>query len=75
MEILGITIAWETLGFIIAFTASEVIGNSALKENSVAQMVKTLIDNLRPMRKEDDKVVEVRKAVEILQRTLRDLGD
>ena len=75
MEILGITIAWETLGFVAAFLASEVIGSSKLKENSVAQLVKSLIDTLKPSRKEDEKVAEVRKAAEILARTLRELGD
>ena len=75
IEILGISIAWETIGFVAAFVASEVIGGSKLKENSVAQLVKTLIDNLRPMRKEDEKVAEVRKAAELLAQTLRQIGD
>ena len=75
MEILGITIAYETLGFILAFAASEVIGSSKLKENSVAQLAKSLIDTLKPSRKEDEKVAEVRKAAELLARTLRELGD
>jgi hypothetical protein len=65
----------EALGFLAAFVASEVIGSSKLKENSVAQMIKTLIDNLKPMRKEDEKVSEVRKAAELLRQTLRRIGD
>lgn len=75
MEILGITIAYETLGFVIAFVASEVIGSSKLKENSVAQLAKSLIDTMKPTRQEDEKVAEVRKAAELLARTLRELGD
>ena len=75
IEILGVSIAWETLGFIAAFVASEVIGSSKLKENSVAQMAKSLIDTLKPSRKEDEKVAEVRKAAELLTRTLRELGE
>ena len=75
IEVLGITLAWETILFGLAFVASEVIGSSKLKENSVAQMGKSLVDQLKPMRKEDEKVVEVRKAAELLAQTLRQLGD
>lgn len=75
IEILGISIAWETIGFVAAFVASEVIGSSKLKENSVAQLAKSLIDTLKPSRKEDEKVAEVRKAADLLARTLRELGE
>ena len=75
IEIAGITIAYETLGWIIAFIASEVIGASALKENSIAQLAKGLIDRAKPVRKEDEKVAEVRKAAELLRETLRRLPD
>ena len=75
IEIAGITIAYETLGWIIAFIASEVIGASKLKENSVAQLAKGLIDRAKPVRRDDEKVAEVRKAVELLQETLRRLPE
>ena len=75
IEILGITVAWETIGFVIAFVASEVIGASSLKENSVAALAKSLIDTLKPSRKEDEKVAEVRKATELLAQALRQIGD
>lgn len=75
IEILGVSFAWETLGFIAAFVASEVIGSSKLKENSVAQVAKSLIDTLKPSRQEDEKVAEVRKAADLLARTLRELGE
>jgi len=75
IEILGVKLSMEALGFLAAFVASEVIGSSKLKENSIAQMIKTLIDNLKPMRKEDEKVAEVRKAAELLRETLRRIGD
>ncbi len=75
IEIFGITVAWETLGFVAAFVASEVIGSSDLKENSVAALAKGLIDNLKPMRKEDEKVAELRRRVEELTQELRSLGD
>ena len=75
IEIFGITLAWETLGFVAAFVASEVIGSSKLKENSVAALAKSLIDTLKPSRKEDEKVAEIRKAAELLRETLRSVGE
>ena len=75
IEIAGISIAYETLGWIVAFVASEVIGASKLKENSVAQLAKGFIDRAKPARKEDEKVAEVRKAVELLRETLRRLPE
>jgi len=75
IEILGVKLGYEAIGFIVAFVASEVIGASKLKENSLAQLVKTLIDTLKPSRKEDEKVAEVKKAAELLAQTLRQLGE
>ena len=74
IEILGITLTYEALVFIGAFAASEVIGASKLKENSVAQLVKSFIDSLRGTRKEDEKVTEVREAAENLINTVKKLG-
>ena len=74
IEILGITLTYEALVFIGAFAASEVIGASKLKENSVAQLVKSLIDSFRGTRKEDEKVTEVREAAENLINTVKKLG-
>lgn len=75
IEILGVKLSYEAVAFILAFFASEVIGESKLKENSVLAMVKSLIDTLKPSRKEDEKVAEVKKAAELLAQTLRQLGD
>lgn len=75
VEILGVKLSMEAIGFLAAFVASEVIGSSKLKENSLAQLVKSLIDTLKPSRKEDEKVAEVRKAAELLRATLRRVGD
>ena len=75
IEILGVKLSYEAVAFILAFVASEVIGESKLKENSVAALLKSLIDTLKPSRKEDEKVVEVKKAAELLAQTLRQLGD
>ena len=75
IEIFGIKLTVEALGFLVAFVASEVIGSSKLKENSVAALAKSLIDTLKPSRKEDEKVAEIRKAAELLRETLRRVGD
>jgi hypothetical protein len=75
IEILGVKLSLEAIGFLAAFVASEVIASSKLKENSIAQLAKSLIDTLKPSRKEDEKVAEIRKATELLTRTLRKLGE
>ena len=74
IEIFGITLAWETIGFVAAFVASEVIGGSKLKENSVAALAKSLIDTLRPARKEDEKVDAIKAKLEAITRELKTLG-
>ena len=73
IEILGVKLSLEAIAFIAAFVASEVIAASPLKENSLAQLVKSLIDTLKPARKEDEKVSEVKKAAVLLAETLRRL--
>ena len=75
IEILGVKLTYEALGFLVAFVASEVIGASKLKENSVAQLAKSLIDTFRPSRKEDEKVVAVREATEAVLQALKTLDD
>lgn len=75
IEILGVKLSYEALAFIAAFITSEVIGESKLKENSVAALVKSLIDTLKPARKEDEKVAELRARVEGLLDELKGLGD
>ena len=75
IEILGVSIAWESIGFLIAFVASEVIGETKLKENSIAALVKSLVDTLKPARKEDEKVAEIKRRLEELTQELRQLGE
>ena len=75
IEILGVSIAWESIGFLIAFIASEVIGETKLKENSVAALVKSLVAALKPTRKEDEKVAEIKRRLEELSDELRQLGE
>jgi hypothetical protein len=75
IEILGVSIAWESIGFLLAFVASEVIGETKLKENSIAALVKSLVDTLKPARKEDEKVAEIKRRLEELTQELRQLGE
>jgi hypothetical protein len=75
IEILGVSIAWESIGFLVAFVASEVIGETKLKENSIAALVKSLVDTLKPARKEDEKVAEIKRRLEELTVELRQLGE
>ena len=75
IEILGVKLSLEAIGFLAAFITSEVIGSSKLKENSVAQLIKSLIDTLKPARKEDEKVAELRARVEGLLEELKGLGE
>ena len=75
IEILGVKLTYEAIGFLAAFIVSEVIGISKLKENSVAQLIKNLIDTQRPHRTEDDKVVAIRERVEELLNDLKALDD
>ena len=74
IEIFGVKITIEALGFLAAFVASEVIGSSKLKENSVAALAKSLIDTLRPARKEDEKVDAIKAKLEAITRELKSLG-
>ncbi len=75
IEILGVKLSLEAIGFLAAFVASEVIGSSKLKENSVAALAKSLIDTLKPARKEDEKVASIRVQLERLTQELRRLGE
>ena len=75
IEIFGVKITIEALGFMAAFIASEVIGSSKPKENSGAALAKSLIATHKPSRKEDEQVAEIRKAAELLRETLRSVGE
>lgn len=75
IEILGIKLSYEALGFLVAFIASEVIGASRLKENSVAQLLKSLIDTQKPNRNEDEKVAAIKARAEALIEELKNLDN
>ena len=61
IELFGIKITYEALVFLALFLGSEVIGASKLKENSVVQMILGGINALKPLRKEDDQIENIKK--------------
>lgn len=60
LTILGLKVSYETLVFLGLFVASEVVGNSKLKSNSVVQIILAGINALKPLRKEDDKLQQLK---------------
>ena len=74
IEILGIKLTYETIGFLVAFVLSEVIGVSKLKNNSVAGLLKSLIDGQKPFRKEDEKVEAVKAKLIALYQEIEEIG-
>lgn len=64
IEILGIKFTYETLLFFALFLASEVIGgNEKLKANSVVQLFLSIVNNLRPLRSEDNRIEKIRDSL------------
>lgn len=74
IEILGIKLTYETIGFLVAFVLSEVIGVSKLKNNSVAGLLKSIIDGQKPFRKEDEKVEAVKAKLIALYQEIEEIG-
>lgn len=60
LTFLGIKVTYETLVFMGLFLASEVIGASKLKDNSVVQLILSGINALKPLRKEDDQIQRIK---------------
>ena len=64
LTFLGLKVSYETLAFMALFIASEVVGNSNLKENSLAQLFMNAVNSLKPFRNEDERI---QKAKELLK--------
>jgi hypothetical protein len=60
LTILGLKVSYETLAFFALFIASEVVANSKLKENSIAQLFMNAVNSLKPFRTEDDKIKNIK---------------
>lgn len=63
LTILGIKLSYETLLFLGLFLASEAIGASKLKDNSVVQLFLGAVNAIKPLRKEDDQIEKVKDAL------------
>lgn len=74
IEVLGIKFTYEALGFLVAFVVSEVIGASSLKNNSVAGLLKSIVDGQKPFRKEDDKITAVKAKLVALYQEIEAIG-
>lgn len=60
LTILGLKVSWETILFFALFLGSEVVGNSKLKQNSIVQLILTGVNALKPYRKEDDQIKQLK---------------
>jgi hypothetical protein len=63
LTLFGLKVSYETLAFLALFVASEVVGNSKLKENSIVQLVLNAVNSLKPFRSEDDKIQKVKDSI------------
>ena len=64
LTIFGAKVSIEALAFFGLFIASEVIGNSKFKSNSLVQLLASLINGLKPLRKEDDQLDAIRRILQ-----------
>lgn len=60
LTFLGLKVSYETLAFFALFIASEVVGYSKLKDNSIAQLFMNAVNSLKPLRSEDDKINNIK---------------
>jgi len=63
LTILGIKVSYETLVFFALFLGSEIIGTSKLKENSIVQVLLSVVTYLKIVRKEDDKIQRIKDSL------------
>ena len=63
LTFLGLKVSYETLAFLALFIASEVVGNSKLKANSIVQLFVNAVNSLKPFRSEDDKIQKVKDSI------------
>lgn len=56
----GLKLSYEAAIFFALFLASEAIGLSKYRSNTVAQVFLKVVDLLRPLRKEDDKIKRIK---------------
>ena len=60
ITIFGLKLSYEAAVFFGLFIASEVIGLSKYRSNSVVQVFLKVVDLLRPLRQEDNKINRIK---------------
>jgi len=63
ITIFGLKLTYEAAVFFALFLASEIIGVSKFKSNSLAQIFLKVVDLMRPLRSEDDKIKKVKDSI------------
>lgn len=63
LTILGLKVSYETLVFFALFLGSEAVGASKLKENSIVQVLLSVVSYLKIVRKEDDKIRQIKETL------------
>lgn len=61
LTLFGIKVSIETVTFFVLFLASEVVGQSKLQSNGIVQLLANAVGALKPLRKEDDKIEQIKK--------------
>ena len=63
ITIFGLKLTYEAAVFFALFLASEIIGVSKFKSNSLVQIFLKVVDLLRPLRSEDDKIKRIKDSI------------
>jgi hypothetical protein len=63
ITIFGLKLTYEAAVFFALFLASELIGISKFKSNSLVQIFLKVVDLMRPLRSEDDKIKKVKDSI------------
>jgi hypothetical protein len=61
LTIFGIKVSIETITFFVLFFVSEIVGESKFKSNGIVQLLANAVGALKPLRKEDDKIEQIKK--------------
>jgi hypothetical protein len=63
ITIFGLKLTYEAAVFFALFLASEIVGVSKFKSNSLVQIFLKVVDLMRPLRSEDDKIKKVKDSI------------
>jgi hypothetical protein len=63
IEILGIKLSYEAAAFLVLFLFDELVPYLPIKGNSVVQVIRGIIGQLKMFRKEDDKIQKIKDAL------------